>query len=64
MSKNTTKKPTHEHFIVEAGNNNDKAFWHKIGVGWMNDEGVISSKFFAAPLNGELVTLPAQYKKK
>ncbi len=58
----TNNKPTHEHFIVDGAG--EKAYWHKIGVAWMNEDGVLSNKFYAAPLNGEFVTLPVGYKKK
>jgi len=59
MSKATSKQPTHEIFVVE----NDQGFWHKIGVAWQNEKGVITTKRFAIAANGEEVILPVGYKK-
>ena len=63
MSKATSKQPTHEIFVVENGGENDQGFWHKIGVAWQNEKGVITTKRFAIAANGEEVILPAGYKK-
>lgn len=62
-SNNQSKNPTHEVFIVENSGQPLKTFWHKIGVGWQNEKGVITTKRFAASLSGEEIILPVGYKK-
>jgi len=54
---NTNDKPAMTAYSVQEGNNN-KSYWHKVGVAWENSKGGYNVKLFATPVNGEIVLMP------
>lgn len=54
MSEKHSKRPTHEIFVVQDGN--DKSHWIKIGAAWANkDSKGMTLIFDALPVSGRAV---------
>ncbi len=41
--------------VIEARNEGDRNYWHRIGSAWKNRDGSLTIKLNSLPLNGELV---------
>jgi hypothetical protein len=55
----TAKRPSHDVFLVDG--DGDKAFWTKIGAGWLHEDGDgFNLTLIAIPVTGRLVVRKAK----